>query len=86
MYLYNIIKVKIDIKIGIINSFLSIIDWIVIHLGRNPKNGGNPPILIRLIIKVSFINELFFNEEGICLTKNKLFFLKKLIRLIEMTE
>lgn len=29
--------------------------WIVIHLGKNPKNGGNPPRDNKLIIIINLV-------------------------------
>lgn len=42
--------------------FLSIINWIVIHFGINPKNGGNPPNDRKFMIKKNFILKLLFIE------------------------
>lgn len=42
-----------------INMFLSAIFWITIHLGRNPRKGGNPPKDRKLIINENFNVELF---------------------------
>lgn len=58
-YINRIQKYKV-----IIEDIINIIDNIkklflirkfrTIHLGKNPKNGGNPPIDIKFIIKVIF--------------------------------
>lgn len=42
-----------------INIFLSVMFWIIIHLGRNPRKGGNPPKDKKLIINENFRVELF---------------------------
>lgn len=45
----------IAIIITIIKYILfSIIDWITIHLGKNPRKGGSPPILI-----ITVTNDIF---------------------------
>jgi len=36
--------------------------WIVIHLGKNPKNGGNPPKDIKFNEKRNFIKKFLFKE------------------------
>ena len=38
---------------------LLIIDWITIHFGKNPKNGGNPPREMRDENRRNFIILLF---------------------------
>ena len=45
----NNVKITID---EIKNGYVVIINWIVIHLGKNPKNGGRPASLKKFIIKV----------------------------------
>lgn len=39
----------------IIFMLFIIIVWIIIHLGRNPTNGGNPPIDRRVVNIMNFI-------------------------------
>lgn len=48
------------------NEFIVIV-WIVIHLGRNPRNGGNPPNDIKFRIKKIFNVVLLFIEVNNCL-------------------
>lgn len=40
--------------------------WIVIHLGKNPRNGGSPPRDKKLRINKIFINILLFNDVNNC--------------------
>lgn len=40
------------------NIFVKIIISIIIHFGKNPKKGGNPPIDKRLVNKAIFENKL----------------------------
>lgn len=49
--------------------FIKIIDWIIIHFGKNPNNGGKPPKERREIIKINFIINEFINTEYNCLIK-----------------
>lgn len=37
-----------------IDWLINIKDWITIHLGKNPKNGGIPPSDNKLIEKINF--------------------------------
>lgn len=54
------IKVIIIINNNSINWFILIISSIIIHLGRNPKKGGNPPNDKKLIMKQNLINGVLF--------------------------
>lgn len=59
------IKVKLIIKIKSKNIFKFIKRSIIIHLGKNPKNGGSPPRDKRGIKITVFIKNLKLNEEKI---------------------
>lgn len=59
------IKVKETITISIKIEFILLIDWITIHLGRNPKNGGRPPNDNKEINILYFINGLSLKNENI---------------------
>ena len=39
-----------------------VMNWIIIHLGKNPKNGGNPPKDIIAINRINFIIFWLFIE------------------------
>lgn len=72
---------------NVINNIFSIIKfWIIIHFGRNPRKGGNPPNDKKLIIKANFINGILFNEKKSCLMWNVFKFFMISIKLIEMNE
>lgn len=58
------IKVINTIKVNKNNWLLIVKDWITIHLGKNPKNGGNPPKDNKLKNKKNFIIFEWKNNEN----------------------
>lgn len=58
MYRNRVINVKITKVIASVILFFTKL-FNTIHLGKNPKNGGTPPILIKFTKKEIF-NKLFF--------------------------
>lgn len=68
----NIIKIKIKCKLE------KIINSIIIHLGKNPKNGGNPPRESKTKNNVNFNNWLILKKEKIWLILNILKLLNKI--------
>lgn len=63
-----IIIINIDIKF--------LIDWITIHLGKNPKKGGRPPKDKSEINILNFIKGKLLKNENIWLKWKKLYKLK----------
>lgn len=60
---------------------LSIIDWIIIHFGKNPSIGGSPPNDINDNIIMNFTSVFRFPKRKIWLRKNS-FILMKIITII----
>jgi hypothetical protein len=56
-----VINVKNIIINNILIIFIIVNVSIIIHLGKNPKNGGNPPKDKRTINKKTLIKELLLN-------------------------
>jgi hypothetical protein len=58
------------------NIFFIIINSIIIHLGKNPKNGGNPPNDKSVINREIFIIKFELNKKNVCLIFKSLKLLK----------
>lgn len=69
----------ISIKI----EFIPLIDWMTIHLGRNPKNGGNPPKDSKEINILNLIKGDWLKKENIWFKWKNLNKLKIKIRVNE---
>lgn len=65
-----------------INIFSLIMFWIIIHLGKNPKNGGKPPKDRKLIINENFNDELFILINNCFKKKIFKFFINKTNRIV----
>ena len=57
--------------------------WIVIHLGKNPKNGGNPPRDNKLIIIINLVVLEANTDENIWLKWNVFIILNDIIIVID---
>jgi hypothetical protein len=55
-----VIKVKNNIKIKINNILIETNISIIIHLGKNPKNGGSPPKESKLVKIIKLIKKFLF--------------------------
>lgn len=48
--------------VDINRELMLIMFWIVIHLGKNPRKGGNPPNDMKFTMNIIFIISLVFIE------------------------